>query len=269
MKKTLPILFLAATLFWMTSALAFEAYDDGWQSVYEPETVTSWIGLNGGTNYTPWTLVGDADRQGVTTDFEDASAAGATNDGDFTLGVKSGEAVVRRNFEDENGMVVLGTGTFTVRSWLYAKDGEFVGFALLDAMNNELVRWGMNSEGFVYKTADGEYQLLESGDWNTYLDTTMEWEGLNGELALRLSGSVPGWNSQEVPTDWSGTQIAVSGADSVGGIAVIAGGGTSASPAKLSFDRVNTTGIIVPEPGTLGLLAAGVVGLLARRRRRG
>lgn len=274
MKKSLPYLFIAAALFWMTPAQAFEAYDDGWQSVYGPQNVTNWMGLNGGNNYTAWTRIGgDAASQDVTTDFKDASAAGATNDGDFTLKVSDGEAIVGRNFEDANGTVVLGTGTFSVRVWFNPDQmNQFTGFALLDASANELVRWGigvgkndqgMDRDGFVYKTADGEYKLLLDGIWLTDVISSVEWESLNDALAFTLTVK-----DGDYLYKWDEI-MPLSGADSVGGIAVVAGGGTSGNNAKISFDEVRVTGRIVPEPGTLALLATGLAGILARWRRRG
>ena len=253
-----------------TATANFSAQDDGNENPYIP--AESWLHVNGGSGYTQWERMG-GDATQVTTDFRDASAAGSDNWGDFTLGVKGGEAVIGRSFVGSDGTVALGTGTFSVRGWLHSEtgDGVFLGFGVYDTGNNELLRWGFLDDnekqmnGIVYKTGNGDYVLLEEGNQFGYLDYTLQWDNLNGGLQFTLTakdaaGALYAWDKL--------MPITVSGADAVGGISVIASGGSQASPAEMSFDDVRVTGRIVPEPGTLGLLAVGGVGVLARRRRR-
>lgn len=271
MKMTVPFLFLAVALIG-TAAQAFEAYDDGEDAKYVP--AESWLRINGGSGYTEWTRIdGSAQPNAVTTDFRDGSYDGSDNWGDFTLGVSGGDVVVGRNFVDGNGTVVLGTGTFTVRGWLHSDAAvEFLGFSVLDGSNNELLRWGQGTDkdgidGIVYRAWNGDYILLERDGSDGFVDFTLSWERGSTGLAFTLAGT-DAWGN--VFDAWSANMpISVAGAESVGGIAVVAGGGSQGAPAKMAFDQVSVTGVIVPEPGTLGLLAAGAALVAGWRRKKG
>ena len=268
MNMTAKLLFpaVAAALLCAASAQAFEAHDDGNDGKYVPED--SWMGINGGSGFSEWTAWTDTTGKPIESSFQDGSHAGTTNWGDFTLSVEGGEVVAGRDLEDAGEKVALKTGSFSVLGWLHPGDDDvFLGFAVYDAAHRELLRWGVLDDGgnrlhgMVYRSGDGDYQSLEEGEpGDGYLAYTLTWDCLTGGLQFTLSAE-DAWGEFE----WSGQKISVAEASSVGGVAVIAGA-KEGSKATLAFDQLSVQGTEVPEPGTLGLLAAGMALLAGRRR---
>lgn len=259
MKTTATILFVGAVLLGVASARAFEAHDDGDGAPYVP--AESWIGINGGTHFTAWTIRSDTTDGSFSCDFRDGSAAGGDNEGDFTLGAPEGEVVVGRDLVDGGNPVDLESGEFSAYSWFNpGRENVFLGFALYDADDGELLRWGVTENGVGYST-DGGYHPLDDGysSWGFY-EYTLRWmTGANG-LEFTLTGFELGLDGNKTATDWN-AMFNVDG-HSVGGIAVIAKNGA------MSFDQLSVKGDTeVPEPGTLGLLAVGLAGLAGWRKR--
>lgn len=240
------------------------AYDDGWDEVYkEAET---WEDQNGGRGFGPWTVYGDtaATRK---LDWVDGSQAGHENDGDFTLHAEGGETIVRRSL----AMAVTGDGRFSVRVWLGAMKGVFCGFSVY-ADKGELFRWGYGRAetgewGLVYATEGSNlYDLLDEGlPAAEYIDFELTWGRVDDGLQFMLA------SKSSVATgysNWFDEPVAVRNAGAVAGIAVMANSAAAGSPAEITFDQVKVSGYAaVPEPGTLGLLAAGAAMLAARRRK--
>jgi autotransporter-associated beta strand protein len=123
-----------------------------------------------------------------------------------------------------------------------------------------------NPAGLVSGTIEVAYTLL--GDAN--LDYAVN--GVDfGILAANFNKGVTGWDKGDFNYD-----NAVNGVDfgalaanfNKGASGVALGGGPLSDPAIVAFAEANGLMADVPEPVSLGLLAVGTVGVLARRRRR-
>lgn len=238
------------------------AQDDGWDEVYKE--ANTWLDCNGGQGFGPWTIYGEP-AAAYSLDWVDGSAAGHENEGDFTLHSDGGETTVRRDFATP----VAESGSFSVRAWVGAMKGLFCGFSVYDD-NGELFRWGYGpaeeSWGLVYAAGGSAlYELIEENPSSpTYVDYTLAWERVGDDLLFNLTGES---STGYVYDDWFDSPVLVQNAGAVSGIAVIASSSAAGKPAEIAFDQLVVTSAAVPEPGTLGLLAAGLTILAARRKR--
>lgn len=194
--------------------------------------------------------------------------AGFTSGGKMSLTMKDeeGETVVGRDMA-----VPLAEGEFSVDALLDAGD-SFRGFAVYDD-GKELIRWGIGADlalqqtGFGYSLDQGQsYTFFESDlPGGNVLDTySMTWAQLNGGdsgLEFTLLGNY-----------WDGpVTVPVLGATAVSTVALFAVADTYDFNNEIVFTSVRVSGTpvrAVPEPGTMGLLAAGAALAVAGRRER-
>ena len=178
----------------------------------------------------------------------------------------------------------LERGTFSVTGYgVVDEPGDFAGFAVYGANGKELFSWGLSLreselgaiDAFVYRLGgSGGYQLVNgNGSSGGYVDYTLTWAQLGGRMEFILTaGSADGaWTyigEDEFKVSLGTTErvMAIGVLLSEGGLE--SGGGDGS---EMSFDKLTVTGTepAVPEPGVLGLLAAGAAGLAARRKRKG
>ena len=235
----------------------FTAEDSSWDAVYtEAET---WVGLNGGTNFTKWD-VRQGDAANVVDDFSDEPA----NMGEFTLSSEDGSEVgVGRDMAQ-----ALTSGTLKIDIWHGTWMDDFRGVAVYGTEQNELLRWGVRLDGFYYSlNGGGDYTLIPDGNFKPMASVTymLTWNSLESGLQFTLDGGDLDWSPFTVPT-------VVEGARAVGGVGVLVSGTEKDAQGKelagMAFDNVSVTGETVPEPGTVGLLLAGAAAVAGLRRRR-
>lgn len=239
----------------------FAAEDSSWDGVYS--NAETWVGLNGGANFTAWE-VRQGDAANVVDDFSDE----AHNEGDFTLSSKDGSEVgVARDTAQ-----ALTSGTLQIDVWHGTWMDDFRGVAVYGTEQNELLRWGVRIDGFYYSLDGGSsYDLIPDGNFKPAPTVTvtymLTWSRMDGGLQFELAGQYGGdldWSPFTVPTLVAGTQA-------VGGMGVLVSGtkkDEGKEMAGMGFDNVSVTGEAVPEPGTVGLLLAGAAAMAGLRRRR-
>jgi hypothetical protein len=146
---------------------------------------------------------------------------------------------------------------------------DFRGVAVYGTEQNELLRWGIQLDGFYYSLDEGvSYSLIPDGRFKPYdvwlsVTYTLTWRSMDTGLQFQVEGTLIG---EEL--DWSPFEMTniVAGARAVGGIGVLVSG---ADPeAGMGFDNLSVEGKTVPEPGTVGLLLAGAAAVAGLRRRR-
>lgn len=248
----------AAALFTAATAWGdFTAEDSSWDVVYS--NAETWVGLNGGTNFTAWE-VRQGDEANVVADFSDE----AHNEGDFTLSSKDGSEVgVARDTAQ-----ALTSGTLQIEVWHGTWMNDFRGVAVYGTEKNELLRWGVRLDGYYYSLNGGDdYSLIPDGNFKPSVSVTymLTWSSMDSGLQFTLDGGNLDWSPFTVPT-------VVEGALAVGGIGVLVSGTEKDAQgnelAGMGFDNVKVSGTTVPEPGTVGLLLAGAAAVAGLRRRR-
>lgn len=257
----------------------FCASDNARNPGYAPQT--DWIGLNGGEGFKPWKAEGS---------LPGATRMVATDGGfQFKAGEPAGEMAMIRGLDTTAG---LDSGTFSVTMWgaMGGADepGDFAGFAVYgkDGGNySELFRWGVAimegqaiPESFAYSLDGGtSYVSIHPGSGypSGGVDYSLTWalvEGGTMQIGLSAADTSTGG------AFFGDCAVEVETADRVMAIAAVltesgrySGQGDGS---EMQFDNVTVTGHepvpapAVPEPGTLGLLAAGLAALLGRRAER-
>ena len=193
-----------------------------------------------------------------------------------------------RSLETAQGRPVsLESGRFAVTEWGVADEpGDFLGFAVYGssdgAAGSELFRWGVRLstiEGmadpvtaFMCSTNGGSsYQFITDGYPPAGVDYSLTWAQLGGTMHFTLSAADEGTENYrfsdhtvDVPTTAQVMSIAAvlteSGLETHGGV----------DGSEMTFDNMSVTGIerAVPEPGVLGVLAAGAAALCRRKAKR-
>lgn len=242
----------------------FTAADSSSEEVYKD--AETWVGLNGGSGFSKWEV-----RSGeAVDDYSDEQY----NEGDFTLASgDGGEAAVGRDLTQ-----ALSSGTFEVEVWHGTTTDDFRGMAVYGTERDELLRWGIQDDGFYYSLdGGGKYTLFPDGRYKPADSTvpvvySLTWSSVDTGLQFELAGQFSGWEME-----WSPFTVGLKeGARAVGGIGVLVSGSEKDVEGKemagMGFDNLRVTGKAVPEPGTAGLLLAGaavVAGLKRRRAGRG
>ena len=259
----------------------FRAEDDAGN--YEANA--SWIGVEPGKGSGfegGWHLGNDSAspaRQSVNS----TEASGAEGSFYMQAGADRADFSVVRELGTDVG---LERGTFSVTGYgVVDEPGDFAGFAVYGADEKELFSWGVSwrmvemgggnvaINAFVYRLGgSGEYRLVNgNGSSGGYVDYTLTWAQLGGRMEFTLTaGSAGGaWTyigEDEFKVSLGTTErvMAIGVLLSEGGVAAGNGDGS-----EMAFDKVSVTGVepAVPEPGVLGLLAAGAAALAGRRKR--
>ena len=219
----------------------------------------------------------------------DATVTRSLEGGDFTMqaGEDKGEIVMLRPLDTQLGLV---SGDFSTGLQGTADEpGDFVGFAVYasadGAPGSELIRWGFMTvenepeadspySSWTAYSLDGGYsfQMIKSGEAPGAVQFTLTWTQLaGGGLGFTLNSS----NYGIVDFNDNGN-MQVLGADRVMAIAaVLTESGRNAegfNGTEMNFNHLEVNGVeatpAVPEPGTLGLLAAGLAALWRRKAKR-
>ncbi len=193
--------------------------------------------------------------------------------------------VAMRDLQTTEGLV---SGTFKVTGWGQGDEpGDFVGFAVYGANESELFRWGATineewdpSETFSYSTDGGRsYNVITATGYRPGgYDYTLTWALLGETMTFELRAADTGTEAYFIGSAEDGYPVSIETTDRVMAIAAVltesgdhAEGGDGT---EMRFDNIIVTGHdpgitpAVPEPGTLGLLAAGLAALLGRRAER-
>lgn len=195
----------------------------------------------------------------------------------------SGTIIAMRDFQTTEG---LDSGMFKVTAWGQGDEpGDFVGFAVFGANENELFRWGATideertpSETFSYSTDAGKsYTVITASGYRpSGYDYTLTWSLLGSTMTFELSAADTGTDDYfidrdrfSVPVETTERVMAIAAVLTESSIHAEGGNGT-----EMRFDNISVSGHdpnptpAVPEPGVLGLLAAGAAALWRRRGRR-
>ena len=245
----------------------------------------NWIGENGGSGFGEWRAKDGSAPLAVST---------ISGDGGFIMqaGENPGETAMMRSLNTDVG---LASGTFTVSMWGPEggadEPGDFAGFAVYGANDTELFRWGFSLaevEGeddpissYVYKgTGDNSYTVAFPGYAEPQIEVlySLTWAQLTGGGTMRFTLSAtehPGGKEPDVhrfteTIDVATTEYvrAIAAVLTESGLYTQGGDGS-----EMTFDNLSVTGTeptptpAVPEPGTLGLLAAGLAALWRRMKR--
>lgn len=260
---------------------SFVAVDTSAAEVYK-EGEMDWLGKDGGIGFGAWQAKGD------TTVTRSLDASGGFY---MKAGADGGEIAMIRSLETAEGVPVsLESGQFTVREWGVADEaGDFLGFAVYGSSDgtdgSELIRWGVRLatiEGkpkpvssFEYSTDGGTtYKFIKDGyPTSGGVDYTLTWAQLGGTMHFTLSAADIGTGSDRfsdytVDVETSSYVMAIaavlteSGQETAGGL----------DGSEMTFDNPSVTGKeptpAVPEPGVLGLLAAGAAALFRRKAKK-
>ena len=246
---------------------------------------TDWADKNGGSGFGAWqeNLSG-----GV-------SVERTVSDGSFKMqaGEHSGEIAMVRPLETSQG---LESGEFSVTMWgaIGGADEpvDFAGFAVYGSGNgdsefSELFRWGFShdkndgTEGIVFSMdmGDNYTTVCEGGFPMGGVDYIVTWALVGGNTQFTLSVVLAGDAEKETSErtyyfNGEDTPYSLGTSEEVMAIAAILteSGSFSADGdgSEMEFDNMKVTGTerAVPEPGVLGLLAAGLATLWGRRTKR-
>lgn len=255
----------------------FSASDNAQNSGYEEGK--DWIYRNGGEGFKRWHAEGSL--PGATREV--ASDGGFK----FKAGEPAGEMAMIRDLDTTAG---LDSGTFSVTMWggMGGADepGDFAGFAVYGKDGdeyNELLRWGysltentiVEQNSFVYSTDKGaNYVEISRGYPDNGVDYTLTWALVNGTMQFALTAE----HTETGGIYFSDYPVTVETNDRVMAIAAVlteSGQYTQGGDgSEMQFDNLKVEGHdpnptpAVPEPGTLGLLAAGLAALWRRKAKR-
>lgn len=239
----------------------FWAADNSENAVYEKGQ--DWMGLNGGRGFGAW-------REGT------GSAAPAvrtiSNDGGFRVqaNAQAGEIAMVRDLNTDLG---LTSGEFKVTVWGAAggadERGDFSGIAVYGANDSELFRWGVRQDKlrstFSYSLDGGDsYTEIEDGYPGVGVDYTLTWGVVDGATRFTLAAQANGVEGMD--PYFSGLAVSLGSSERVMAVAaLLTESGAHAS--EMTFDNLSVAGVepAVPEPGVLGLLAAGAAALFRRK----
>ena len=258
----------------------FSASDNAQNPGYTVES--DWINLNGGEGFMQWHAEGN---------LPGASREVALDGGfQFQAGAQQGEMAMIRDLDTTVG---LDSGIFSVTMWGAMggadEQGDFAGFAVYgrDENNeyNELFRWGFTimeeqdiPESFAYSLNGGDsYVSINPGSGypSGGVDYSLTWALVGGTIQFTLSATDPssGGDFFTPFVVYEGTPddrvVAIAAVLSESG--QFAGDGDGS---EMQFDNLRVEGHeptptpAVPEPGTLGLLAAGLAALWRRKAKR-
>ena len=257
-------------------AYNFSASDNAQNSGYEEGK--DWIYKNGGEGFKRWHAEGD---------LPGATRMIASDGGfEFKAGESAGEMAMIRDLNTTEG---LDSGTFSVTMWggMGGADepGDFAGFAVYGKDGdeyNELFRWGyslaentiVEQNSFVYSTDQGaNYVEISRGYPDNGVDYTLTWALVNGTMQFELTAK----HTETGGIYFSDYPVTVETTDRVMAIAAVlteSGQYTQGGDgSEMQFDKLKVEGHepgptpAVPEPGTLGLLAAGLAALWSRMKR--
>jgi hypothetical protein len=242
-------------------AADFAAADSSTNSPYA-DTGAWTIGDNGGEGFGAWRQTGDKTPNHAI----DGNGFAVYHDG-----------AIGRSLETAEGVSVsLPSGEFSVEA-LHGYTGSFSGFALYDADDAEILRWGVTTAedgdngirtGFWYAIATGGqnvYRFVQRADAETLLRTRLDysltWGASDGGTAFALSAGAGG-------ETWASAQVELEGTRAVSAIGVLAAGNSMSDTFR--FDDLSVSGPLpsVPEPGSGALLALGAAILAACWRKR-
>jgi len=243
-----------------TGRAAIIAQDNANTGGYAPQPDHAWSGFNGGTGYNLWTPL--ADTAGGGTYMEGVGVNGRQVDGSYSFALYAGggsydisrpltSSVTSGEFDILTRFDVPGTGPNLVNLRAGNNTATFG--------SGELLSFGIVSGNQLSYTDSTGFHVLPSGEargsvwsWDVIFNAS------SGAYTLSVSNAGGGYSSGPI------TGTLESTGTTVGSFAVI--NSSTGNGNNVIFD--NPTFSTVPEPASIGAVAAGASVLALRRRRK-